>query len=163
MSLVAPSLVVSKEGVKDDKGKDRWDLLPWDAVDVLVKVYTMGAAKYADRNWEKGMSWSRILGAMLRHMRDRVIKGEYLDKESGLPHFAHMAWCAITLLTYDMRKVGTDDITTIPYAKETPPTTGGAPADPTPAGDVRDMLKVPIPRSPLHGSGLCLPFLSPYS
>lgn len=100
----------SKEepALRYDAGKLRWDLLPFDAMEELVKVYTFGAQKYADRNWEKGMSYSRCLGSLFRHTVS-WIRGEKTDKESGLHHLAHAAWNVIALLTYDIRKVGKDD------------------------------------------------------
>ena len=44
-------------------GKLRYDLLPADALERLVGVYTIGAEKYDDRNWEKGFPW---MGCMWR-------------------------------------------------------------------------------------------------
>lgn len=37
---------VEAQGAKDDFGKPRWGLLPYDAVEEVVKVLTYGAAKY---------------------------------------------------------------------------------------------------------------------
>lgn len=91
-----------------DNGKPRYDLLPADGLDELVKVYTYGAQKYADRNWEKGMSWSRCFASLMRHSW-KFWRGEDIDEESGLPHTAMIAWNAMTLLTYQLRKIGTDD------------------------------------------------------
>ena len=98
----------TNEGVKHDQGKARFDLLPYDALWDVAEVYTFGAKKYEDHNWARGMKWSRIFGAMMRHAW-AYWGGEDLDKESGLPHMSHVAWCALTLLSYRKRKVGTDD------------------------------------------------------
>ncbi len=97
------------EGKKYDKGKLRYDLLPFDSLEEIVKVYTYGACKYEDNNWLKGMKWGRIAGAMLRHY-SAFIQGKEIDSESGLPHLAHMAWNAIALLTYWKRGIGEDNI-----------------------------------------------------
>ncbi len=91
-----------------DTGKLRYDLLPPDAIDSLVAVYTMGAQKYSDRNWEEGMKWSRVVGPLLRHVF-AWMSGEDDDTESGLPHMAHAAWNALTLISYSQRKIGKDD------------------------------------------------------
>lgn len=91
-----------------DTGKLRYDLLPPDAIDALVAVYTMGAQKYSDRNWEEGMKWSRVIGPLLRHAF-AWMSGEDNDLESGLPHMAHVAWNALTLISYGQRKIGKDD------------------------------------------------------
>ena len=41
-------------GVKHDSGKLRMDLVPPEAIKAMADVLTSGAAKYGDRNWEKG-------------------------------------------------------------------------------------------------------------
>lgn len=94
--------------LRRDAGKLRYDLLPWDAMDELVRVYTVGAAKYEDNNWLKGMSWGRCVGAMFRHM-SRWALGEERDPETNCYHLAHAMWNAMALLTYSMRGLGTDD------------------------------------------------------
>ncbi len=99
----------SKEepGKRYDAGKLRWDLVPPEFEEV-VRVYTVGAQKYADRNWEKGMSWGRCFGSLCRHTW-AFWRGEDYDKETGCHHMAMAAWNAIALLTYSLRKVGVDD------------------------------------------------------
>jgi hypothetical protein len=95
-------------GRKDDSEKNRVDLLPFDALEEVAKVLTFGARKYADRNWEKGMGWMRIFGGVMRHTW-AWCRGENTDPESGLPHLAHAACDVLFLLTYELRKIGTDD------------------------------------------------------
>jgi len=91
------------EGKKWDDGKDRWDLVPQASLDDLVKVITYGAKKYGDENW-KNVESSRYYAAAMRHIA-AWRRGEWRDKESGLPHLAHAmcslmfvmeleAWCA---------------------------------------------------------------------
>ncbi len=96
------------EGVKFDAGKPRYDLYPPEALEGTTKVLTFGAVKYADRNWEKGMSWGRVFGACMRHLW-AWWKGEDTDPESGLPHLDHAACCIAFLQTYSARRCGTDD------------------------------------------------------
>lgn len=95
-------------GIKYDVGKLRYDLLPADGLEELVKVYTAGAVKYADRNWELGMSWSRILGSLMRHTW-KFWRGETHDPETGCHHMAMACWNAMALCVYSLRNVGTDD------------------------------------------------------
>lgn len=109
--LPPPPKAPDNGGLRFNDSKDRWDLLPWDALEVLVKIYTKGAVKYAPRNWERGMSWSKMVSSMMRHFVRRVVYREVIDPETGEPHFGHMAWNAIGLLTYDLRSIGEDDIT----------------------------------------------------
>jgi len=95
------------EGRKDDEGKSRWDLVPRSFQEV-VNVYTMGARKYADRNWEKGIKWSRIFGAMMRHSWNWWW-GETHDPVDGQHHLASAAWCALALMEYEETHPELDD------------------------------------------------------
>jgi len=95
-------------GVKFDEGKLRYDLVPWDAMDEIVKVLTLGAKKYEDRNWEKGMDWGRCIGATFRHVKEWAM-GNSRDDETGLSHLAHAGCDILFLLAYEGRKIGKDD------------------------------------------------------
>lgn len=95
-------------GVKYDQGKLRYDLIPPEAMDALAYVYTIGAAKYSDRNWELGMSWGRLFAALMRHAWAWA-RGEERDPVDGQLHMASVMWCAAALITYTARKVGVDD------------------------------------------------------
>jgi hypothetical protein len=96
------------EGRKDDEGKLRFDLIPPRALMLLAKVYTTGAKKYDDRNWEKGMSWSRIYGAIQRHLW-KFWNGEEMDAETGVPHLINAAWGCFTLTEYMFTHTELDD------------------------------------------------------
>ena len=87
------------EALKDDSGKVRLDLLPVASLWDVARVYTYGAGKYAPDNWRKGMDWSRVYAAILRHLF-RFWNGEDIDPESDLPHLAHAAFGVLTLLEY---------------------------------------------------------------
>lgn len=99
---------VDNQGRKDDQEKIRLELVPPDALLEIGKVLTFGAQKYAPRNWERGMSWSRILGAILRHTM-AIMRGEDRDPETGLLHSAHLGCCAMFLISFQLRKIGEDD------------------------------------------------------
>lgn len=96
------------EGRKDDQGKLPWGLLPFDALSEIVGVLQFGADKYAARNWEKGMTWSRPFDALMRHMT-AWWQGEDRDPETGYLHLAHAGCCVLFLLAYQRRGVGEDD------------------------------------------------------
>jgi len=89
-------------GVKYDSQKLRWDLLPWDAIKEVVYVYTFGATKYEDRNWEKGMRWGRMFGASMRHIISWV-GGETIDSESGCHHLAQAIFGWFGLIHFQMK------------------------------------------------------------
>lgn len=105
------------EGVKYDGEKLRFDLIPAYPLETLADVYTRGAIKYEDRNWEKGMKWSRIFAAIMRHLW-AFWRGEDIDKESGQPHVAHAAWGCFALLEYMRVKREFDDRPNKPTLKE---------------------------------------------
>lgn len=98
----------SAGGIKQDADKLRMDLLPPDAIESVAAVFTYGAAKYGDRNWEKGGRHGRWMAAILRHCF-AWMKGERNDQESGLPHLAHAACSILMLLGMELRGIGTDD------------------------------------------------------
>jgi hypothetical protein len=98
-----------KEGAKYDDGKIRYDLLPPEAIHEIARVLTFGANKYAPRNWEKGISYGRVFGALMRHMWSWW-RGEKLDPETHISHLAHAGCCLFFLLTYEARNMkGFDD------------------------------------------------------
>lgn len=74
----------------------------------LARVGGMGAEKYARYNYLNGYKWSLSFDAALRHLL-LMAAGEDFDEESGLPHAAHSAWNMMTLTSFLLRKVGTDD------------------------------------------------------
>lgn len=90
------------EGMKDDGGKLRWDLLQWRALNDVVVVTTFGAKKYAPDNWRKVPDWrARYSAALMRHFVAWQT-GQRNDPESGLHHLAHVAWNALSLLELDL-------------------------------------------------------------
>ena len=99
------------EGVKADSAKLRMDLIPPDVQVDIARVYTYGALKYEDRNWEKGMNWSRLIAAVDRHFLQFKL-GETYDTESGLPHLAHAIVGLQMLHAHFIRGIGQDDLPT---------------------------------------------------
>jgi hypothetical protein len=87
---------------------ERYDFLPFDALDAVARVYAFGAKKYDDHNWAKGYSWSLSLGALGRHF-SAIMKGEDVDPESGELHAAHIAFHCFTLIAFKLRGKGKDD------------------------------------------------------
>lgn len=107
--LQNPNPAPLTEGRKDDSSKPRMDLISPYAMEELGKVLAYGAKKYADRNWEKGIAWSRIVAALLRHLF-AYLRGELVDPESGLSHLAHVLCNAHFLVHYLHTKKEFDDL-----------------------------------------------------
>lgn len=97
---MADNFDIEKGGVKNDADKLRFDLIPVRPLEQLAAVYTMGAKKYSDHNWRKGMRWGRVFGALLRHAF-AWWRGERLDPVDGQHHLASVAWCALSLMEYE--------------------------------------------------------------
>jgi hypothetical protein len=102
------NVVPLTEGRKDDQGKDPWHLAPWDAFRAIITVLRFGAKKYAPRNWENGMAWSRPFSALIRHLT-AWWTGERADPETGYSHLWHAGCCIVFLIAFEIRGVGTDD------------------------------------------------------
>jgi hypothetical protein len=96
---------------KKDDGKLRYDLIPPEALEELARVYTIGAAKYADNGWlNEPMRWGRIYRAMIGHAL-KWWAGETYDQTDGQHHLSSVAWCAFSLMVYEKRHLGEDDRT----------------------------------------------------
>lgn len=97
-----------QRGIKYDAGKAPYHLIAPEVLHGLAMVLDYGQRKYAARNWEKGMNWSRCFSALMRHMWTWW-RGERLDPESGMPHLWHAAFCVMALIAFEERSSGTDD------------------------------------------------------
>ena len=104
-------------GRKNDTGKPRMDLIPPEVPFALATVLGFGAAKYDDRNWEKGMDWGRVFAAMMRHgwswwggqgPTSTNFAFGVLDDETEFSHLWHLLACASFLVTYEERGIGID-------------------------------------------------------
>lgn len=84
-------------GLKYDTGKPPMSLIDRHALEAIAQVLAFGANKYAAHNWRKGIQYSRLLDAALRHLY-AFADGEDLDPESGLSHVAHAGCCIVFLL-----------------------------------------------------------------
>ena len=99
MSKITNNPRPKDEGLRFNEGKARFDLVhPW-AHEQMVNVLTKGSLKYAERNWEKGMAWSKVLASLERHL-NAIKKGEDFDVETGELHSAHLACNAHFLTAY---------------------------------------------------------------
>lgn len=84
--------------------KLRWDLLPLQEIEDIVRVYTAGADKYGDNTWQNlDNGYQRYKAAMLRHLLEYE-KGNEIDEETGCRHVAQVAWNAIAMLYYSKQK-----------------------------------------------------------
>ena len=91
-------------GLNKDSGKLRVDLVPVSAIKAIAEV--LGDAckpgpngeppKYPERNWQKGINYSRVYANIQRHLLD-WFDGKDKDAESGLHPLKH-AICRLSML-----------------------------------------------------------------
>ena len=95
-------------GRKDDLGKPQISLIPYAALKEEAAVMMFGAAKYGRDNWRKGMDYTRLIDASLRHIL-AYANGQNIDTESGKSHLAHARCCLAMLIAYEHDALGYDD------------------------------------------------------
>lgn len=96
----------TNDSIKNDRLDDklRWELLPLEDVEDIVRVYTAGAKKYGENKWQDlpdGIR--RYKAALLRHLVE-YDKGNEMDEETGSRHLAAVAWNAIAMLHISKQK-----------------------------------------------------------
>jgi hypothetical protein len=103
---------INTKPLKFDDSKVRLELIPPELLIGIGKVLTFGAQKYSAGNWSSGdgFEWSRLYGAMLRHMTAWA-SGEETDPESGLSHLYHAGCMLAFLIAHVDRRHGKDDRT----------------------------------------------------
>ena len=104
-------------GLRFDEGKVRLELVPPEWFWALADVTTKGSMKYPERNWERGMSWAKMIGCALRHVFKFCMGERYDGTElnielgtTGCHHLAMAAWNLLALMSYDLRGIGDNDI-----------------------------------------------------
>lgn len=100
--------VPKQGGTKADEDKPRTDLVPIKAILRIAEVMGHGAEKYDAYNWRRGINFSRLFGATMRHLL-AYWDGQDLDSDSGLHHMAHAGCCITMLLTLIEERPDLDD------------------------------------------------------
>ena len=88
-----------------DEGKGRPDLISPFAISRLSKWYESGSKKYGDRNWEKGMPFSRYTASMFRHLI------AWMKGDKSECHLSAIAWNAFAILHHqELNELQWDDM-----------------------------------------------------
>jgi hypothetical protein len=77
----------------EDKG--RYDLIPVGPVRRIAIKYQQGAKNHGDRNWEKGMPFSRLFDSAKRHL------DQYLSGDRTEDHLAAAAWNIFAVMHFE--------------------------------------------------------------
>lgn len=88
-------------------GKGRYDLVSPFATRRLAEWHELGAKKYADRNWEKGIPFSRYVDSAKRHL-DKFIMG--MEDED---HLAAVAWNVYAIMHH--QELGQTELDDMPH------------------------------------------------
>ena len=88
-------------------GKGRFDLVTPFGLERLAKWYELGAQKYAPRNWEKGMPFSRYLDSAERHINK--FKMGMKDED----HLAAAVWNLMCIIHHE--ELGQLDLDDLPH------------------------------------------------
>jgi hypothetical protein len=99
---------LAKGGVKFDQGKVRWDTIPVEPLNEVMRVLDYGAKKYARDNWRTGMPYGRVFSSLMRHIL-AWWGGEDRDPETGIHHLAHAAANCLFLLEWAKTHPELDD------------------------------------------------------
>ena len=92
-------------GLKFDKGKLRYDLVPPHAIKAIADILTYGADKYAPNSWQTvDDGEARYTAAMMRHF-EAYRAGEELDPETGKSHLSHCLCNLAFLLWFQQNRI----------------------------------------------------------
>jgi hypothetical protein len=73
-----------------NQGKPQWTLMNSKAIEPMIQVLMYGAQKYERNNWMKACPKRLDLMDSLERHSLKIIAGESIDPESGLPHIGHL-------------------------------------------------------------------------
>ena len=91
-------------GMKYDKNKLRWELVPFDAFEEVVARFTHGAEKYAPESWRSVPdAVKRYEAALMRHF-SKYMQGEVFDPDvPELTHLGAVCWNALVLIWFQQQ------------------------------------------------------------
>lgn len=97
-------------------GKGRFDLITPFGLARLARWYELGSKKYSDRNWEKGMPFSRYICSAIRHIN------KYIMGMTDEDHLAAAVWNILAIIHHEeLGQTNLDDMPhyLTPHAMET--------------------------------------------
>ena len=86
------------------EGKGRMDLLPWAAIMEVSIHCERGAAKYGERNIDKGVPMHSLLDSALRHL------AKYMEGAKDEPHLVAATWNLLWAVQFEKVKPDMQDI-----------------------------------------------------
>lgn len=106
--LQAPTVEITKSGLKHDLGKPDLSLLPAEGLEHAAYAFMDGLHKYGRYNYREGMEWTRLISAIQRHIL-AFNKGEDFAPDSKVHHLGHAIAGCMMLLDYYYNNLGIDN------------------------------------------------------
>lgn len=79
------------------QGRGNFALIPWEVVWDDAKHYEAGGIKYAPRNWEKGIEFSKCISSAIRHLV------QFIMRRTDEDHLSAARWHLAALSFYRKR------------------------------------------------------------
>jgi ketol-acid reductoisomerase len=83
-------------GATCTKVHERYDLICPTGLKRIAQRYALGAVKYSDYNWCKGIPIKERLNHLIKHVNEYIANGNVFDD-----NLAAIAWNAIALMHYE--------------------------------------------------------------
>jgi hypothetical protein len=99
---------IDRKEYKEIINKIAWENFPFSECEEVVRVFTYGVSKYGKPfTYRNGIRPGLLWSAIMRHMV-MIHKGELIDSESGLTHYAHIAANALMAISQYCRNESND-------------------------------------------------------
>ena len=95
-------------GSKPGEMEPRFDLIPVEPLTRLARRYSLGASKYGENNWKKGMPTSVIYNHIVAHLTNW---NEHRDTKSRInddDDLAAVAWGVMALMYFEKNSNGSE-------------------------------------------------------
>jgi hypothetical protein len=102
----AEDMHVFEAGARRSEIKPRYDLIPSLALERLARRYALGASKYGEHNWQKGLPLSDTYNHAIEHLlkaKEIMLSGELFPGETPDDDLAAAMWGLCTLMWYQER------------------------------------------------------------
>lgn len=93
---------------RNNSGKPRPTLVPVEWIEELMAVMEVGAKRYGETNWKKGMPFNECIDSLERHLI-QFKKRIDTDPDDGLSTITKVAVNALFLRYYQMKGLGDDN------------------------------------------------------
>lgn len=87
---------------------EAYNLIPWDQMHEVARLYHRGAQKYEPDNWKRGYDWSLSFSSLIRHAIT-FWQGQSLDPETRCHHLSSVVFHALTLMYFEQHHPALDD------------------------------------------------------